>query len=67
MPCPSFPCFIGKTKGKTPQKQGFFYPHRTPQKEETVKNQVIHLERQNSKEISKKQRKEGQGVYPSSV
>ena len=26
LPCPSFPCFLGKRQGKPPKKQGFFIP-----------------------------------------
>ena len=67
VPCPSFPCFFGKSQGKSPKRQGFFIPTE-PLKSLERKGKILKKTRnslQGKKQgISKKQGKEGQGIPP---
>ena len=68
LPCPSFPCFLGKRQGKPPKKQGFFIPTE-PLKSLEKKGKTLEKTRKSSKkrrkikEIQKnKERKDRVGI-----
>ena len=61
-PCPSFPCFFGKTRGKPPKKQGFFIPTEPlkslEKKGKTLKKTRNSSQGKKTRKSKKKQRKD---------
>ena len=60
-PCPSFPCFLGKSQGKPPKKQGFFIPTE-PLKSLEKKGKTLEKTRKSSQgEKTRKSKKTRKG------